>query len=470
VIAKLSPAVALLVSACMVGPDYRRPTLAVPSRLVQTSSGAIHVSDDPPWDRWWTMFGDPALDLLIEQAEKENQDLRAAIAHVEVSRALVQEAFAPLFPSLDADGSYTYGKASKNANALASGNPSSLFQITAEAGYELDFWGHNRRGLEAARSEEIASEDDRRTVRVSVITDTVQAYFDLGELEAAREIAREALEVRQKTLDLVRVRYEAGIAHELDLRRAESELKSAEADLFESERIREVAMHRLALLVGALPEVAFKGRAPRSFALPPEVPIGIPSTLLLRRPDVHAAEMRLRAANARIGVAEADFFPRVTLLGTLGYASLDAKTLAQSGAQLWSLGPSIHLPIFQGGALHARWEQMKARTDEASASYRQVVLRAFSEVADSLSSVHGHQAQRGALELQVSASARAVELAETGYRQGISTYLDVLDAQRTLLGARQALLRAERNVLGDLVALEKALGGGWDEADREQES
>lgn len=453
-------------AGCAVGKDYVRPETGVKDALwtdMTATSTAIGVTSAEPWRAWWTIFHDDELEQLVAEAIRGNQDLRVAIARVATARQVAREAFAPLLPTLDAQGDYAYQKQSKQILPYATGKAYSTFSLAASAGYELDFWGHLRRGLEAAQADEIAIQQDRRTVEISVIADTTTAYFDLGAADAALAIAREALSLRQGTLDLVRVRYESGIGRELDLRRAQGELAAAQADLFEATRVRDVSAHRLALLLGRMPETQFTTTAPRAFRVPPQIPIGLPSELLERRPDVAAAEARLKAANARAGMAYADFFPRFTIAGRFGYASLDAKNLFQSDAQLFSFGPSIYLPIFHGSAIEARWKAMLSRTDEASATYRGVILRAFSEVAGALSGIAWHDKARDGLEREVKVATRAVELADADYRQGLTTYLEVIDAQRTLLTAEQALVRARRNLLADIVGLERALGGGWRE-------
>jgi NodT family efflux transporter outer membrane factor (OMF) lipoprotein len=466
--ARAAAIIGLMASGCAVGPDYRRPSVTTPGGMAGAPGegpGAVRITEAPPWDRWWRVFNDPVIDGLVAAALTGNQDLQAALARVRAARAVAGEAFAPLLPEVGAEGSYRYYRLSRNANPSLTnaGKSNQLFAWSADAGYEVDLFGRARRGLEAARADEAASEEDRKAVEITVAADTVEAYFDLGAAEAAQSIAAEALDTFQKSLDLVRVRTRSGIAPELDLRRAEGELEGAAASAAEARRLREVGTHRLALLLGRPPDLRLEGKPPAAFAFPPEVPVGLPSDLLLRRPDVRAAEERLRAANARIGQAKADFFPRVTIAGNFGYASLNSGTLAEPAAQLWSVGPSIRIPIFTGGATYSRWKEMEARTDEAAAVYRQVVLRAFSEVADALSGIAGHLAARDRLAAQVAAEERAVILADADYRQGLTTYLNVLDAQRTLLDAKKALLAAQRNVLADLVGLQKALGGGWSE-------
>jgi NodT family efflux transporter outer membrane factor (OMF) lipoprotein len=481
-------AMGALLAGCAVGPDYARPALPTPREIPEaahvSSAAIVAFTTAAPWDKWWRVFKDRRLDALVDEALGQNQDLGAAIARVHAARALELEARAPLFPTIAVNGQYFYQKQSRNAILVPStsagsssaatlgatttgfvftGEPFQTWSGFADMSYELDLWGRMRRGLESASGEERASEADKKNVEITVVADTVLTYFDLGEAEAEVAIAEDAVEIRKKTLTLVRGRVDSGLGSELELRRAEGELAVAQAQLPEAERLREVAEHRLAILTGRSPDVSFGGRPPASFDFPPEVPVGVPSTLIERRPDVVAAEARLTAANARIGQAFAGFFPSVTIAGRYGNASLQNWTISQSRATLFSAGPSVRLPILEGGVTYYTWREQQAHTDEAVATYRQIVLRAFAEVADAISGITAHSQVRERQTDAVRAEERAVELATIEYEQGLTSYLNVLDSQRTLLQARQDLVRAQRQLLSDLVALEKALGGGWSE-------
>ncbi|MBI3725707.1 efflux transporter outer membrane subunit [bacterium] len=466
---------ALLVLACalpgcMVGPSYERPTPPAPQTLRDTAAvtTVLRITHEAPWDRWWEVFKEPRLDALVELARSQNRDLRAAVARVHAARALVREAFGPLLPLISANGSYAYQKQSPNATFLGAGStfkpanvPFDLVQGTADMSYELDLWGRIRRGWESATGDALATEEDEKNVEITLVADVAQTYFDLGQAEADLEIAREAVSLRTRTLQLVKGRVDAGLAAELELRQAEGELATTAAQVPDAELRRQVAEHRLAILTGRAPDVHFQGKAPAAFDLPPEVPVGIPSTLLERRPDIRAAEARYFARNSGVGEAIANYFPQVTIAGRFGYASVDINAIARPTAKLWSIGPSIHIPIFEGGRTKAFVDERQARKDEALANYEQTVLRAFGEVADAIAGISAHAQVRDRQAEAVKAETRAVELANIEYDQGLTSYLNVLDAQRTLLTARQALVRAQRQLLFDLVALEKALGGGW---------
>ncbi len=290
-----------------------------------------------------------------------------------------------------------------------------------------------------------------------------ETYFELGEAEALLSIAREAVELRASSLAVVRGRVDTGLATDLDLRRAEGELATTRALVPEYERRRAVAQHRLAVLLGHTPDVAFSGKPPASFDLPPVVPVGLPATLLERRPDVRAAEEHLRASNARIGAAIGEFFPKVRIVGQLGQVSINAQNIATHGAQLWSIGPSIDIPIFSGGLTYAQVLEAEALRDEATSSYMLTILGAFREVADSVAGISAHEQERDRQREAVLAQEQSVELAANQYERGLTNYLTVLDAQRSLLATRQALVESERVLLSDMVQLQRALGGGWTE-------
>lgn len=486
---------ALVVAGCAVGPDFERPPVVMNERIPEldstVSSGTtIKITEAPPWESWWQVFRDPQLDQLVEDARASNYDIRAAVARVHAARAVVRENFAPLLPQIGATGQYVYQKFAVNAIVLQpspgttaapggpsgtgttafsfTGKPFELWAGTADLSYELDLWGRIRRGLEAAEGEEAATEEDKKNVEITTESAVANAYFDLGQAEADLAIARDAVTTRERALDLVRGRYDAGLAPELDLRRAEAELANARAQVPEAERRHAIAEHELAILTGRQPALHFSGRAPAAFDVPPEVPVGMPGTLLERRPDVRAAELRVRAQNARIGVAIANFFPQVTIAGRAGYASIDARTVVENGSELWSIGPTIRLPIFQGGLTYAQMLEAEASTDQAVAEFYRTVLTAFKEVGDAIVSIWAHERVRDQQRAYVVAEERALELATIEYNQGLVNYLSVLDAQRELLQAKQALVLAQRNLLSDIVQLQKALGGGWAEvpADR----
>jgi NodT family efflux transporter outer membrane factor (OMF) lipoprotein len=459
-------------AGCAVGPDYALPELARPASLAPASPdsnepAAIRFTTEAPLESWWRVFRDPVLDGLVERARKNNPGLLAAIARVQAARAVSRQATAPLFPSIEASSSYAFERASREGSGIPAPRDASLFrgtdffQGTADMAYELDLWGRIRRSVESARAELAASDEDRKNAEITLVADVAQTYFDLGAAEARLVIALDAVEERRETLSLLRSRGQLGVATDLDVSRAEGELESASAEVPDARRERATAEHRLAILLGEAPDVWFSGREPAAFELPPEVPVGLPSTLLERRPDVRRAEAKLVAANARVGVAKAEYFPKVTIAGNVGASALDAGKLARAGARLWSVGPQISVPIFEGGRIQAGVLEAEALTSEAEQLYRETVLQAFAEVADAVFSLDARREARDREAATVVAQERARSLADSQFRGGLVDYLVVLDAQRQLLQSRNALVRARRDLLGELVRLEKALGGGW---------
>jgi NodT family efflux transporter outer membrane factor (OMF) lipoprotein len=468
--------ISLLAACHAVGPDYERPLVQLPHKpeTATVASGAITTTTAQPWARWWEVFHDAELERLVRQALGDNFDLRAALARVETERAIVREQFAPILPYVSTYGAWNYIRIPPNLTGATqpsagqvpvafSGNPFQTWIGLGTLSWELDVWGKARRQLESANAEEIATEEDRKALETSLIADVASAYFDVGEGDAELAILHEAVATREETLSIVQKRVETGFATELELRRAEGDLAAARAQVPEAEIRKALAEHRLAILIGREPDLHFLGRAPAEFELPPEIPIGVPATLLERRPDVRAAEARVASQNAKIGVAIANFFPQFTVFGAAGYASLDIWKIAQPASQLYVVNSAVRLPLFTGGLTYAQMLEAEARTDEATANYHAVVLRAFGEVADSVVRIALDQGVRDEQTTQVTAARRAFEVATVQYEQGLALFLDVLSAQRDLLAARQLLLRTQRQILADIVTLEKALGGGWRE-------
>lgn len=492
-IVALALAGATSTGCALVGSDYERPQLeqvdAMPGAASVGSASGIKVSAGEPWGRWWEVFKDPQLDALVERAREQNLDLQAAFAQALVARAVAREAFAPLLPQIGGDASYEYVRQSKNAFALniptpgpsqagaaaspsqsqdafsSIGEPFQFYGGTANLNWEIDLWGKLRRGAEAAFAERDAALEDRKAVEVAVVAALVECYFDLGELEAELAIAREDIALRDSTVELVSNRVKTGLASESALRRARAERDNAEALQLETERRRAMVEHQLAVLTGQVPTVHFDGKPPASFEVPPEVPVGIPSTLLERRPDVRAAELHVKAANAKIGEAIGRWLPSITIFGRFGYGSQKFTTLAQGNAELWNIGPGIHIPIFEGGLIQAQVVEAEALKDLAVARYREQILVAFREVADSLAGIGVGTRSVTLRRAAVVESEKAVEIATSEYRQGLESYLGVLDAQRALLAARNGLVQTQRRLLSDIVQLQRALGGGWTAAE-----
>ncbi|HZU95946.1 MAG TPA: efflux transporter outer membrane subunit [Planctomycetota bacterium] len=447
---------------CAVGPDFDQPSALTPEGVATLASSSATFTANEPAERWWAVFADPRLDALIEEARLKNQDHQAALARVQASRAVALQSKGLLLPTVSLNGSYTYQQYS--GTGFFGGIGAAPFQSwtgTGDLSYELDLWGRLRRTIESADADAFASEEDRKTVEITLTADVADAWFDLGQTTESLAIARENEELLQETLGIATARRDAGAVGELAVESARRDLETARAAIPEAKRAHEVAAHRLAILLGSPPDRRFDASPSVAFDLPAEIPVGVPSTLLRRRPDVRAAELRVRSANAQIGAAIANYFPTLTLVGDAGYSSEKLTTIARPASQQWSLGPQLHIPIFQLATNYYLVSEKEARTQAAIADYRSIVLRAFAEVADAMSGIQGHREARDHDVEVVAASRRAVELAESSFKEGVTSYLDVLDAQRTLVQARTSLLKAQRDLLGDLVHLEKALGGGW---------
>lgn len=476
----LALAAASLAAACTVGPDHVRPNTPRPLDLTSPaaveSGAAIRLTAAPVVDRWWETFRDPELDRLIARARAGNPGLLAALARVQAARAVGRQARAPLLPTLSATHAYSYAQQSEAGSGLGDLAPSSplfdgtdVFQGGTDMSYEVDLWGRLRRTAEAADAELQATDEDRKSVELSLTADVAQAYFDLGEAEARAALVHDAVATRERTLGLVRARRRVGVATDLDVSRAEGELAAARASQPDARRERALARHRLALLLGRTPDLDFDGKAPAAFAVPGEVPLGLPAALLERRPDVRRAEQQLIAANARIGAKKAELYPRLTLVGHLGYSALDAKDVGHPAAQAFSAGPQLTIPIFEAGRLQAAVVEAEAKTLEALMRHRETVLRAFREVADAAASVDLRRSARDREAEAVAADQRTLALATAQLERGLIDTLELLDAERQLLRSRTALLRAQRELLGELVRLHEALGGGWTELPAEEE-
>jgi len=446
----------VLAGCAAAGPDYRRPALALP----EAYSPAGAAGEIP--DRWWSLFGAPALDRLVDEALAANRDLAVAAARVEEARALAGVARGERFPQVDAGVVGSRSKLSGDTAAVPPGFDleRDAVRATAELSFELDFWGRLRRAHEAARAELLATEEGRRNVRLAVVSEVAAAWFDLLALDRQLAIARETAESRSESVRLQRLRFDAGSISELDLSQAEAELAATEATVPQLERAVRQTENRLAVLRGR-----FGGAVERGGALadlgPPAIPVGLPSELLMRRPDVVAAEQLLVAANARIGVARAALFPSITLTGYAGSESQELSDLFASGTNVWRAALGLVQPIFHAGKLRRQVDVARARERQALATYAKTLETAFAEVEDSLAALSTGAEERAALARQVEALGRARRLAALRYEAGDASYLEVLDAERNLFRADLDLVAARRAELGAAVGLFRALGGGW---------
>lgn len=466
-------------TGCLQGPDYHRPPVESPATWSRVASGplAAAASDRMPEADWWRSFHNQELTQFIEQALAQNHDVRRAVSRVVEGRASVMTAGAGLYPQLNVQGGYTNLAISKNTLAgigLATGKqpgpqvfaaPGSGFDLwngAADLRWELDVWGRIRRGLEAASAEAQAIEQDARAVALTLIGDLGQSYFRIRELDEQIEIAQRALALRRDTLDIITKRASVGLASDLDVKRTEVLVAESAGQIPDLTRLRAVELHRLEVLTGSPPgSLALQPKSLRQMVVQPDIPVGLPSQLLERRPDILQAEATLVAANARIGQARAYFFPIFSITGQGGLQSVEFVNWFSGNSTNYSIGPSVTLPIFLGGTNVARLDAAESRYRQMLESYQQTILLAFREVADLLVSIQTRTEQLARQREQATAAAAAVGLAEVRYRKGLVNYLDVLDAQRTMLAAETQLAQTERARLTDMVSLYKALGGGW---------
>jgi multidrug efflux system outer membrane protein len=452
----------LVLAGCAVGPDYRRAAVPTPDawRDGPGVSDPASLADLA----WWELFEDEALRRLVQAALETNKDLRVAVARVEQARAQHGVVRAAQFPQIGAGGSVTTNRISDNVPPLGQGGTTDLLSATVDLTFELDIWGRLRRASEATRAELLASEEARHAVVMTLVSDVATAYLQLRQLDLELETTRRNVGSRQSSLQLARDRFEAGVASALDLHQAEAELASTAAQIPNLERQIVQTENLLSIVLGRNPGAIDRGRPLTGQTSPPTVPAGLPSALIERRPDIRQAEAALVAANARIGVAKAAFFPQISLTGLFGVESVALSDLFTGPSRVWQFGPTLTVPIFTAGRNTANLKLAEAREREVLVRYEQAIQQAFREVEDALIA---HRKAREALAEQdaaVRASRQALDIAEQRYTSGLTSYLAVLDAQRTLLAAE---VSESRTLLAQLVAvvqLYRALGGGWDAA------
>jgi multidrug efflux system outer membrane protein len=454
--------VAFVLAGCAVGPDYSRPKLPMPPDF-RGQSPDVPVSEQSIGElAWWEVFQDDTLQKLLRTALDANYDLRIAAARVLDARAQVTVNRSFQFPDVTGNASAAY---TRIFGDLAPAQFRSTFSPvgTLDLAWELDLWGRLRRATEAARGDLLATEDARRFVMSTLISDVATAYFQLRELDLELEISRRTFDSRQGSLKLVQHRYEGGVSALIDVRQAEVLLYTAAETIPDVERRIEQTENLISLLLGRNPGPVLRGRstAEQLALAPPSVPAGLPSSLLERRPDVRLAENQLAAATARIGVAKADYFPRVLLTGAAGAGGvrLDGNWFGPQGIGV--IAPQLTLPIFNMGRIGAGVDSAESRTLEALAFYEQTIQGAFREVADALVEHRKRRESRIQQALLVDSLRDAARLADVRYKGGVTSYLEVLDTERQLFDAELALAQTQRDELLALVRIYRALGGGW---------
>jgi len=444
---------ALLFTACLMGPNYQRPPVTAPEQYYgsQEAAEAKSLADLP----WWQVFDDPTLKGLVDEALKNGFDARVAAARVEEARARYGIARSELYPQVD----YRLGVDRTKQRDL-SNNPTTDTRYSANVNlsWELDLWGRIRRLSESAKAQYFATEEARRGVLLSLTSDVATAYFELRELDAELEIARRTQQAFQDTYDLFNRRLQGGAASALETSRAEASLADVSAAIPELERAIVAKENQINFLLGRNPQPV--ERDTPMPPLPPPVPAGLPSQLMERRPDIREAEQLLVSANANIGAAKAEFFPTLSLTGIFGYASSDLSDLISKG-NFWSVGAGLLGPIFHGGRLKRQYEVTKAQFVQAKVQYEGAVTNAFGEVSTSLVDRVKLQETVEQRSRSVAANEEAVRLSNIRYLSGFASYFEVLEAQQQLFPAENLLAQSKRDQFLAVVALYRALGGGW---------
>ena len=450
----------ILIGGCTVGPNYHRPAVQTPTvyrdlrASPQAQEQAASFADLP----WWQVFHDPQLQDLIRTALKQNYDMQLATERINAARAQLGITRSNLFPQVQGNASFTGGKEQSfrsKANFLA---------LTADAAFQLDLFGKLRRETEAARAQLLATEDAQRTVMLTLVSDVASDYFNLLRLDLELQITRDTVKTQEDSVKLTSFRLDRGVAIKLDVLQAQQVLDTANAQIPDLERQIGQEEDAISILLGNYPQGVPRGHPLVEQVLPPDVPPGLPSSLLERRPDIREAEQMLVAANAEIGVAKAQFFPQISLTGSGGGSfgrSSVFSSLMSSQTSIWSYGAQVSQPIFTGGALRGNLHLAESQHAQALIAYQQAIQHAFGDVSDALIGYQKFHEVRIRQEELVEDLQESVRLSIMRYQGGTATYLEVLDGQRSLFAAELTLAAARGNEYQSLVQLYRALGGGW---------
>ncbi len=472
-VAGLASAMTFL-AGCAVGPDYHQPQMATPA---QWNASPINVATniEPSVTAWWTTFNDPQLNSLIDRAVKANLDLRMAGARVREARAQYRIAAANRWPTVDATGSYARQKQSEHQPIIGSlplpgyvPFENNVYQAGFDASWEIDVFGGTRRAVEAGKAEVAAAEFGQRHVLVTLLGEVARNYVETRGCQRRLEIARKNIKAQEEALALTRDRFKNGLTSDLDVQQAATLLATTRADIPMLENSIQASIHRLGVLLGQ-PPAALLAELSKPTPIPaalPKVPAGLPSDLLRRRPDIQQAERQLAASTARIGVATADLFPKFSLTGVAGFQSVSASDWFTEGSRFWSLGPTVQWKVFDAGRIRANIRVQNARQEQALAAYEKTVLTSFEEVENALVAYAKEQIRRRSLEDAVKSSQDSLHLANQLYSNGLASFINVLDAERSLYHAEDALAQSDKAITQHLIGLYKALGGGWENQSR----
>ncbi|MGD0819959.1 MAG: efflux transporter outer membrane subunit [Desulfomonilia bacterium] len=449
----------VLVSGCAVGPDYHRPSIDTPAPWRYEELQAKTMANTA----WWEQFDDPVLNDLILVALKENKDILIAAARIEEFMGRYRVTRSEAFPQVGGAASGSRTRVSDNINEYLPSiydNPYSDYLVTGNASWEIDLWGKIRRANEAARANLLSTEEDRRTVIMSLVCAVADAYIDLRDLDRELEIAEGTLKSRENTLQLFRMRFNKGVISELELRQVQLEYEMALATVPVIQKLIIQQENLISVLLGRNPGAIARGKAIDQFVLP-TVPSGLPSDLLAQRPDIRQAEQDLISANAEIGVAKAAYFPSISLTGSYGVESKDLSNLFKGPAHMWSLGVPINMPIFTAGAISGQVKAAEAIQKQSLIRYQQVIQQAFKEVNNALVDQSKTREQLQAQKQQEDTARAYVRLARLKYENGYVSYLEVLDAERSMFNVQLSYVRTQADLFRALVNLYKSMGGGW---------
>lgn len=460
----------IALAGCTMGHDFVKPENGLNDAVLtppRDHVGDIPITGTEVPSRWWLLFDDAVLAELETRAQADNLNLQMAAERIAQSRAQLGIASSQLLPGVGAGASYTREALSEHGKFAALGAPTSpgdFWQLGFDASWEIDLWGRARRAREGAAAALEATAYDREAVRVAVSAEVARAYLSLRGTQAQLDIAQQNLAIAERSVSLTESRQRNGVASRFETSSAQAQLATVEALVPALIQHRNALMNALALLLGEQPRALNEQlrKAMPLPSLPASVPVGVSSELARRRPDILRAEARLHAATAAIGVAKADFYPRIGLKGRVGVEAFESADLDTWDSRFFSVGPTVYLPIFQGGRLKQRLALNEARQKTAALAYRQTVLRAWHEVDDALDAWAAQQRQHNALQVSYEQNRQALHAAERGYKEGAANYLSVLTAQRNVLASQTSLNASATSATIALVNLCKSLGGGWD--------
>ena len=445
---------------CAVGPNYHRPDVPTPGTYRQLSDNPQAQAQEASFADlpWWQVFHDPVLQDLIRTALKQNYDLQTATERIAAARAEVAVTRSSLFPQLSVNGNFSGGKANTFQNTF------NFLTLTADAAFQLDFFGKLRRATEASRAQLLATEDARQTVVLTLVSDVASDYFELLQLDLQLQITHDTVKTQENSVRLTNDRLQHGVATKLDVLQAQQTLDTANVQIPDLELQIAQEENAISILLGNYPGPITRGMPLVQQALPPEVPAGLTSLLLERRPDIREAEQNLAAANAQIGVAKAQFFPQISLTGSAGGSfgrSSAFSSLMSSQIAFWSYGAQVSQPIFTGGALTGNLKFAKSQREQALIMYKEAIQHAFGDVSDALIGYQKLHEVRVRQEETVADLQESVRLSNLRYTGGTTAYLEVLDGQRSLFSSELQLAEAQGGEYQSLVQLYRALGGGW---------